>query len=366
VLKASDGAGAYWTKAIAEADDFDNSDNRTILDFYQAQDRAKVLARGDAAAEAAPITIDGALTDYRRDLEARNAAVRNAIAPRKHLSSALLAKPVQLVTSKELKAWRDGLLGQIKPATINRLCKCVRAALELASQHDPRITNRTAWEIGLAALPAADKARNVVLDDDKVRALVGEVYARDAKAGLLVDVLATTGTRPNQAIRLRCDDLRDHATKPRLMMPKSGKGGGRNRVQKKTERYSVPIPVTLAKRLKQATKGRAADAPLLLQGDGTPWPDNPAPRYRLVFRAAVAAVDLDPAEVTIYALRHSSIVRLLLKNVPVRLVASLHDTSIAMIEKNYSKHITEYADDHARAALLQPEPTTDNVVAMVR
>jgi integrase len=366
VLKSSDGRGGYWTKSLALADDYDDSDHKNILTFFEAQDRAKLLASGDAAAEAAPITIDGALKDYKRDLEARNAAVRNAIAPRRHLSSAILAKPLAVITAKELTTWRNSLLDVVKPATVNRLCKCLRAAFELAAQHDPRI-KRDAWRIGLAALPAADKARNVVISDDKVRALIREVYARDARTGLLLDVLATTGCRPSQAIRLRCEDLRDHATKPRLMVPKSAKGGGRNRVQKKGERYSVPVTTELARLLRQAAKGRAGDAMLLTQSDGTPWPANPAPRYRLVLRAAVAAVGLDPEEVTIYALRHSSIVRLLLRNVPIRLVASLHDTSVSQIEKNYSRHITEYADDHARAALLQPEPTTtDNVVALVR
>jgi hypothetical protein len=56
------------------------------------------------------------------------------------------------------------------------------------------------------------------------------------------------------------------------MMPKSGKGGGRNRAQKKVERYSVPITRQLSSRLKHAAKGRADDAPLLLQSDGNAWP----------------------------------------------------------------------------------------------
>ena len=72
VLKASDGHGAYWTKAIAEADDHDESNGKTILNFFEAQDIAKKLARGeDGSAGNAPITVDGALKDYRRDLEAR-------------------------------------------------------------------------------------------------------------------------------------------------------------------------------------------------------------------------------------------------------------------------------------------------------
>src|SRR5882724_7048277 len=76
VLKASDGHGAYWTKAIAEADDHDESNGKTILTFFEAQDQAKKLARGGD--DSAPITIDGALKDYRRDLIARNANAYNA------------------------------------------------------------------------------------------------------------------------------------------------------------------------------------------------------------------------------------------------------------------------------------------------
>ncbi len=46
--------------------------------------------------------------------------------------------------------------------------------------------------------------------------------------------------------------------------------------------------------------------------------------------------DNDP--ITIYALRHSSIVRQILARVPVRVVAVMHDTSVAMIEKNYPRN----------------------------
>src|SRR6516164_4862943 len=266
VLKSSDGHGAYWTKGFALADDFEESDGKSVLTFYQAQDAAKRLARGeDGSTDTAPITVDGALKDYKRDLEARNANPYNAESPRVHLTPALLAKPAQLLTAAELKKWRDSLIGKIAPATINRVCRCLFAALELARQHDERIQNRQAWELGLACLPNAMEARNVVLPDDKVRDLVSAAYALDDGLGLLTDVLAITGARPSQVVRLRVEDLHDHQVRPKLMMPKSGKGGGRNRAQKKAERYSVPITTQLAARLRAAAKGSADDAPLLLQ-----------------------------------------------------------------------------------------------------
>jgi integrase len=368
VLKASDGHGAYWTKGFALADDFEDSDENNVLTFYQAQDAAKRLARGDDGTDTGLVTVDGALKNYRRDLEARSANPYNADWPRLHLTGALLSKPVALITATELKNWRDGLLGTMAPATINRLCRCLGAALELVAQHDQRIQSRHAWEIGLAGLPNAQEARNVIIPDDKVREFVRSAYGIDHQFGLLVDTLALTGARPSQAVRLLVRDLHDHPLRPKLMMPKSAKGGGRNRSAKKTERYSVPITAQLAAKLTNAVKGRGDDLPLLLQSDGTPWDKNPGQGYHREVNKIVIAIGLDPDVVTMYALRHSSIVRLVLQNVPIRLVASLHNTSVTMIERTYSKFITEHGDEISRRALLQHEelqvPVPDNVVAL--
>ena len=367
LLKVSDGHGKPWTKAFAQADDFDESDNAAILTFFEAQDTAKKLTRGeDGGADNAPITVDGALTAYRADLISRNSNPYNAQWPRVHLTPALISKPVALLTATELKKWRDGLLTKISPATVNRLCACLSAALEQAALHDKRIQNRDVWEIGLAGLPNAQQARNVILSDDTVREFVATAYRIDDQFGLLTDTLAVTGARPSQAVRLRVEDLHDHPVRPKLMMPKSAKGGDRNRAEKKLERYSVPITVQLAARLKAAATGRADHAPLLLQGDGSPWGDNPGAGYHREVKQIVSAIGADP-DATMYALRHSSIVRMLKVNVPIRLVASLHNTSTKMIEKHYSKYITEHSDDISRHALLQHEPALgENVVALAR
>ena len=89
LLKVSDGHGKPWTKAFAQADDFDESDGKTILTFFEAQDTAKDLTRGaDGSVDSAPITVDGALTVYKTDLISRNANAYNADWPRVHLTSA--------------------------------------------------------------------------------------------------------------------------------------------------------------------------------------------------------------------------------------------------------------------------------------
>lgn len=367
VLKARNGAG-YWTKVIAEADDFDLSNTDTILTFYEAQDIAKQLARGGKGVDmAAPVSVDRALIDYKADLIARSARAYNADRPRVHLTPLLLSKPVALSTSRELKTWRDGLLGTIAPATINRRCNVICAAFELAARHDTRIGNHNAWDVGLAALPGAQRARNVIVSDEQVHAFVAAAYAKDLQLGLFVDVLAITGARPSQVQRLCIEDLHDHPTRPKLMMPKSGKGGGQNRVAKKTERYSVPITSTLSRRLKAASVNGAPDAPLLVRHNGLPWSTDPSQDYRDHVREVFEAISENPDQVTLYCLRHSSIVRMLLKNIPIRLIAALHNTSVSQIERNYSKHITEHhSDDLTRTGLLPEPPPAGNVVPLVR
>jgi integrase len=53
-----------------------------------------------------------------------------------------------------------------------------------------------------------------------------------------------------------------------------------------------------------------------------------------------------------YSLRHSSIVRGLREGLPIRLVAALHDTSVEMIERHYSRWITEGLDEFAARAIV--------------
>jgi integrase len=227
--------------------------------------------------------------------------------------------------------------------------------LELAAAHDPRIANRAVFKVGLAGLPDAHKARNVTLDDGTVRRIVEAAHAHDRALGTLVEVAAVTGARLSQIARLQVGDLQADRQAPRLMMPLSAKGKTRN---KRHERRPVPIPVALAMVLRQQAAGRLADAPLLTRGNGMAWGYGARSRHRDDLREVISSVGLDPDEVTLYALRHSSIVRMLLANVPIRIVATLHDTSVAMIERSYSKHIASHTDELARAAMLTIEPIT--------
>nr|HYU10977.1 tyrosine-type recombinase/integrase [Stellaceae bacterium] len=201
------------------------------------------------------------------------------------------------------------------------------------------------------------QSRNVILDEARVRRIIAEAHAISPQFGLLVELAAVTGARVSQLARIEAQDLQADRANPRLLMPTSRKGKG----TKKVMRHPVPIPVGLAARLQVLTNNRPATAPLLTKPRGARW--YKSDHIRLFHRAAEAAQQ--PAEVTIYALRHSNIVRQILAGVPIRVVAVNHDTSVAMIERTYSRHIGDHADVLARGALLDTTPPAGaNVVPM--
>jgi integrase len=278
---------------------------------------------------------------------------------RPHLPAGLHDKVVPLLTSRDLRKWRDGLAKTLAPATVNRTCAAFKAALNLVADHDERIVSRRAWEAGLATIPDAEQSRNVVLPEAKIRQIIAEAHKLSAEFGVLVEVAAVTGARVSQLARIEVQDLQPNRADPRLMMPTSRKGKG----SKKMMRRPVPISVGLAARLQVLTINRAAAAPLLVKQSGEPWKKSDHSRP---FRRAATAAGQDPSEVTMYALRHSNIVRQILAGVPIRVVAVNYDTSIAMLERTYSRHIGDHSDALARGALLDTADTVDANVLPLR
>jgi integrase len=329
-----------WIKGFATADDFEESNGSTILTYHEAVDRARQLARGsgEVNSDGRPVTVAEALDRYETDLQARSGCLKNATRVRANLNGGLAAKSVSLLGARELRSWRDGLLSTMTASSVNRTCQAIKACLNLAADLDGRIKNRGEWKRGLAAIPDAAESRNVILADDVVRTIVARAYEVDFRFGLLVEVLANTGARISQARRLVVGEL----LSDRLMMPPSRKGGKK----KRAERRPVPISASLVRKLQVEAGGRRGDELLFAQAPSD---------HRWQFVRTVKAAGLDPEDVTIYALRHSSIVRQIIANVPIRVVASNHDTSVTHIEKTYSRYITDHTDALTRAALLDSD-----------
>jgi integrase len=360
---AADGKSGNWVRKFGYADDHEEANGEQVLTFWEAQERARKLARGGKNAEeddpGRPVIVREALAAYQADLIARGGDVHNVSRVRGHLPNTLAGKTVALVTARELRRFRDNLLAKkLRPSSVNRISSALRAALNLAAAHDQRINNHTAWRIGLASIFDAAQARNVILSDQVIRRIIAAAFGISVEMGLLVEIAAVTGARVSQIANLRVVDLQADRLDPRLMMPSSRKGRG----QKKITHVPVPIPSGLAEKLKRTSKDKPSDASLLTKTSGDRWKQSDHSR---LFQRVILHAGLDPSEVTFYALRHSSIVRDLLANVPVRIVATKHDTSTPIIERNYSKYIADHADALSRRAMLDPGISSgENVLAL--
>jgi hypothetical protein len=363
----ADGAGSTWIRKLAIADDYETSDGKNILDYWQASDAARKVGRrtnSDDTGER-PLTVAEALDQYEADLKAHNQNPDNATTLRGHMKPAFAARPVTLLTAKEVYKFRTGLLATgVKPSTANRYMHSLCAALSLAARLDERIANTRAWK--LKALPdtsEADHVNAVILTEPQVHASIRAAYELAHAFGLHVETLAVCGCRPVQARRMIVSDLQDLPDGTwRLLVPSSKKGGRGRQI----ERRPLPVPAGLALRLRAAAAGRASNEPLLLDPSGRPWnKQGHAKPWKQVARVARL-----PAAATVYRLRDASIIRALLKGIPTRLVASMHDTSTAILERHYARFIqTDPTAALMLASQVNFDPTEeagDKVIPLVR
>jgi hypothetical protein len=353
-----------WTKRLGVADDYEAANGASVLSFDQAVETAKKLARGEdtgAAEVGKPATVAEAVASYKGELQATGKRIGNATRIAFHLKGmlALNAKPVGLLGLRDFKAFRDHLVSQkMKPATVARTLKVFMTAVRNAAAEDQRIDTRK-WQLDkLGKLVDATVARSAlwVLGDDKVAAAVAAAYAISYRFGLYVETLAVFAVRPIQARRLTVADL--EAQRDTLQMPSSMKGKGRLRI----DHEPLPISGEHAQRLAAEAAGRDGNEPLLRDDDGNAWAVDDHPT--LWERAAAAAkLPLKPerAEATrthhvgIYSLRHSGIARMLLRGLPVALVAKATDTSETEIRRHYGKYIVH--TDTAAALLRAAQPS---------
>ena len=156
--------------------------------------------------------------------------------------------------------------------------------------------------------------------------------------------------RESQVLKLRFDDLRDDDTAtPRLMMWCSAKGKNRD-----PEQRTLPISPKLAAMLRARAIARGPGKPLFSRI----W------SLSRHFRVVLERLGLD-LSLTPYTLRHSSIIRQIRANTPMRIIAYTHDTSVIEIERTYGRYLNNASDD-ARKGLLDDDAAlpADNVVAI--
>jgi integrase len=258
--------------------------------------------------------------------------------------------------------WRDRLPAELEPSSKNRILNDLRAALNAAAAKFRRQLPAhilAEIKVGTKAESITSSPRRQLLTDEQVRAVVNAAFEVDLTGdfGHLVLLAAATGARFSQLANLVVGDFQ--LENARLMMPSSRKGKNRQ----PGARFAVPVGLDVMGRMLPVIEGRNENDPLLMRWSyrQTGGPGNWKKDKRRAWARAseidelwakvVAVVGL-PTNTIMYALRHSSIVGRLKKNLPVRLVAALHDTSVEMIEKHYAAFIIDMTEEMARQTLM--------------
>jgi integrase len=366
----------YLTRPLGAADDVADADGETILNWKQALEAAlawfdKVEKPGYL--DAADLTVQTAVDEYSAMRDARDSA--RAGRPVRSDGRSRLTRYVKVdeklagirlyeLTESDLKAWRRRIQ-TLKVLTRQRLANDLKAALNYCYEtHRRALPNDFPITVKFGLKPeecywehGETRARdNQILEDDQVREIIrlARELDEDGDFALVVILLAATGARFSQLRRMTVGDVQPEHS--RVLVPTSFKGKGRS-----PELIKVPVGKDVLEALQPAIVGRKNAETLLQkwrykQVNATKWVRNSRGPWKTAsemtreWRCVVAQAGLEG--VIPYALRHTSIVRGIRANLPIRLVAALHDTSVVMIERHYSRWITEGLEEMAAKAIV--------------
>lgn len=371
--------GSYVSRTLGNCDDQADADGRAILCWKDALEKALAWfqqVQTPGYLEAADLTVEKAAAEYSAMRDARDSVragrpVRSDGRSRMNryvvVDEELSGIRLHDLTEAHLRAWL-GRQKQLKLTTRQRLANDLKAALNHCYVQHRRVLpgdfpmtvkvglkpEENYWENG------ESRARdNQILDDEQVRTIIKLSIKRDKDGdfALLVILLAATGARFCQLRRMRvCDVQLDHS---RILVPSSFKGKGKSPALTK-----VPVGNDVLERLRSAIEGRSPSDALLQKWRyrqvGPAGPNAWIKDYRGPWRTAsemtrdwqAVMAEAGLVGVIPYALRHSSIVRGIRTNLPIRLVAALHDTSVTMIERHYSRWITEGLEEMVARAVI--------------
>jgi integrase len=358
------GDETYKTASLeARPDDILSADGETVLSWSQAQagarntfQRLQREAEGLDATPSGPYTVAGAFSDYmayyRRKggkapqefewtyaafIEPTLGSIQLAKLTRRRISEwheKLSLTPARMRTRPgEPQKFRDldnSPEGQRRRrSTANHHLTKLKAILNHAFA-ERRAASDEAWR-GVKAFREVDAARTRYLPDDESRRLVN-ACGKDFRP--LVQAALLTGARYGELTALRASDYNPDTGTLHIRISKSGK----------------PRHVVLTDEGRQffeaAIAGKAGIDRVFVKPDGHAW--GKAHQQR-PFREAIRKAKLE--KLTFHELRHTYASRLMMKGVPLAVVAAqLGHTDTRMAEKHYGHMAPSYVAETVRAA----------------
>ena len=339
------GGQSYVVEKIGNADDFSDADGIIILNFAQAQDKARtrmVRRAHTANGVAGPLTVQAAVERYLEFLEInRKSAVDARHRAKAHIYPTLGNIEVATLSTDLLRKWHAGLAKALprarttpgkaqqhrafdgseeairrRKSSANRVLTILKAALNHAF-NDGKTPADAAWR-KVKPFRGVDAARITYLSIAEATRLIN---ASDPDFRPLVTAALLTGARFGELTALLVNDFNTDSGTVHIRTSKSGR----------------PRHVILSDEgvnfFLQITAGRASGETLLRKRDGSAW--RASHQLRPMADACTRAKINPP--VSFHALRHSWASLAVMNGVPLLVVArNLGHRDTRMCELHYS------------------------------
>jgi len=382
------GAGTWWarhylgdqqyeTESLGIADDLSDADGVAVLDYWQAQEKARgrMVQRAYAAAgKTGPYTVADAMEAYFRFLgndgrgkhTIRDAQYRDQAFIRPKLGNTEVAA----LTADKLRQWRDDLVQtparvrtkkgkaqnhrqiadddarRARRSSANRTWSVLRAALNHAF-HDGKVPADLEWR-KVKPFRSVDAARVRYLTVAEAKRLIN---AAESDFRMLVQAALQTGARYGELARLTIADFNPDVGTLTIQQSKSGKS------------RHVVLTDEGTQFFRRLCVGRAGGELLLRKASGLPW--DFAHQIRPMDET-VARAKISPA-ISFHGLRHTWASHAVMNGMPLMVVArNLGHADTRMVEKHYGHLAPSYVANAVRKSAPRFGIRPDQTILAIR
>jgi integrase len=349
------GEQSYVVEKIGMADDVSDADGAVVLDFYQAQDKAREHVATERT-NGGPLTVAKAMEAYCDWLDVNRKTGKDARIRADALINPVLGEiQVAALTADDIRKWHtdlakaparvrtgEGLKQQYKAidkrdedakrrrkVTSNRTLTYLRAALNMAWR-EGHVASNTAWS-RVKPFEGVTVARVRYLTVAEAQRLIN---ACDPDFRQLVTAALQTGCRYGELAALRAHDFSADSGTLAIRTSKSGKP------------RHVVLTDEGAAFFRQLCAGRPGAEIMLARANGSPWgrADQGAPMRNACERAKITPL------IGFHGLRHTWASLAVMGGMPLMVVAkNLGHSDTRMVELHYGHMAPSYIAEAVRA-----------------
>ncbi len=349
--------GKYHKAVIGQADDFRDPNGLDVLDYFQAQERARRTAdhhsKEEAGTPAPAYRVKNAMEDYLKWCEVNNKGIKTA---RYSINAFILPSLGQILAADlataRIRRWflnlanrgarfkgkekKDDLSNpeilRRRKGTANRVLSILKAALTRAWE-DGHISDDSAWR-RVKKFKGVDAARIRHLSQAECERLIN---SSDPEFRPLIQGGLHTGARYGSIVKLLVRDYHKDSGTVQLVGTKSGKS------------YHVPLTDEGQRFFEGIAAGRPGDELMFLKDDGTNW--GQSYQHRRIKKTCERAKIKPP--ISFNQLRHSYGSILAKKGVPLQVIAEVMGHSDMRMTR---KHYAHLAPDHIAETIRKHLP----------